>query len=397
MSQVKTPPAAGREKCKLFFATGLPYNLAHPNPEPSVHLHSLLLIPVLLSVVVRAEPGEPANPFAGGWGPAPVNGSFRLDDSIVWCGSPVRHDDGRYYLFASRWPRALGMSAWVTNSEIVLASSDKPEGPYRLDGPVLPTRGPAYWDGCATHNPSIHRHNGGYVLFYTGIRYDFPIPTNTPPTRSDYERAWNTKRIGVATAPAPQGPWTRLDHPVLEPRPGEWDAAITSNPAAVIHEDGSVLLLYKSAPAPYPERNQNRRLSFGLARAKTPAGPYERLNPDAPLRISGKNVSVEDPFLWRHDGVYHMIAKAMDGQLVPSYTGFHAWSRDGETWQVSNPPAAYDMTWVWSDGKTETMRKRERPQVLLENGRPAMVFFATTRPDGDIFNTGVRVLPPPER
>ena len=85
-----------------------------------MRLHSLLLVPVLLGLVVHAEPGDPANPFAGGWGPAPVNGSFRLDDSIVWCGSPVRHDDGRYYLFASRWPRlrALAFSSFFSKSSV---------------------------------------------------------------------------------------------------------------------------------------------------------------------------------------------------------------------------------------------------------------------------------------
>ena len=355
------------------------------------------LLASLLLFAARAEtpPEHIPNPFAGGWGQAPVKGSFQMDDYIIWGASPVQHDDGNYYLFASRWPRALGMGAWITNSEVVLASSDKPEGPYQFEKVILPPRGAEFWDGCTTHNPTIHRHNGQYILFYTGAHYDFPRPTTKGPSQEQYGIAWNTKRIGIATAPTPQGPWTRYDKPILEPRPGKWDGAITSNPAAVIHDDGSVLLLYKSAPVPYPERNKNRRLSFGLARAKTILGPYKRLNLDSPLLISGKNVSVEDPYIWLHDGVYHMLAKAMDSQLVPSQNGFHAWSRDGETWKTSTPAQAYNMTWTWSNGKKETMRKRERPQILLEGGRPVMVFFATTPPNGSIFNTGVRVLPPP--
>ncbi|MEI7730724.1 MAG: hypothetical protein WCO56_14215 [Verrucomicrobiota bacterium] len=51
------------------------------------------------------------------------------------------------------------------------------------------------------------------------------------------------------------------------------------------------------------------------------------------------------------------------------------------------------MNLAWREGKTIRMRKRERPQVLLENGRPTTVFFATTHPDGRIFNTGVPLSP----
>lgn len=342
---------------------------------------------------LRAGEEAPKNPFAGKWQPAPVGGSFRMDDSIIWCGSVIKHDDGRYYMFASRWPKKLGMGAWVTNSEVVLASSDKLGGPYQFEQSVLPPRGPEFWDGSATHNPTIHRHGKQYVLFYTGIRYDFPKPADKAPERKLYEEAWNTKRIGVATATSPKGPWKRLDHPILETRPDQWDAAITSNPAAVIHEDGSVLLLYKSAPVPYPERNRNGRLSFGLARAKSIEGPYERLNLDKPLLIGGKNASVEDPFIWQAGGKYHMIAKSMDSQLVGAYNGFYAWSKDGLDWKLADPPQAYDMNLAWSDGQTVKMKKRERPQVFLENCKPKMVFFATTMPDGSIFNTGVPLAP----
>ncbi len=359
---------------------------------PAVLLFLAAIAPPLAAAPpVQAEPAPPpGNPFAGKWLPAPVGGAFRDPDFIIWGGSVVRHDDGRYYMFASRWPRELGMNCWVTNSEIVLASSDQLLGPYRFEKSVLPPRGPGHWDGCMTHNPNVHRHGGRYVLFYTGVRYDFPRPAEgSPATTAQYEAAWNSKRIGVATAPAPAGPWTRLDKPILEPRPGEWDAAITSNPAAAFAADGSVLLIYKSAPVPYPERNRNRLLSFGLARAPAPEGPYQRLNPEAPLRIGGAKANVEDPFLWFSEGRWHMLAKTMDSALARSQHGFHAWSDDGLDWKLSEPAEAYDMRVAWRDGSATTLPKRERPQVFLENGRPRAVFFATRHPDGTICNTGV--------
>jgi hypothetical protein len=93
-----------------------------------------------------------------------------------------------------------------------------------------------------------------------------------------YGQVWNGKRVGVAVADSPQGPWKRLDEPIMQPRPGQWDGAIISNPAPVIHDDGSVLLIYKSAPVTYPARNKNRALHFGVATAPHYLGPYKRMN-----------------------------------------------------------------------------------------------------------------------
>ena len=39
----------------------------------------------------------------------------------------------------------------------------------------------------------------------------------------------------------------RGDGPVLEPRPGRWDAVSTCNPGAILDDDGNVLLLYRAA------------------------------------------------------------------------------------------------------------------------------------------------------
>ena len=341
---------------------------------------------------VQAEQKGPGNPFFNRWKQAPAQGSFRMDDYIVWGGSVIRHDDGKYYMFASRWPKALTMNAWVTSSEVVLASSESPEGPYQFERVVLPRRGEEYWDGLATHNPTVQRHKGQYILFYTGIAHVVPPPLNAAPSSEDYQKAWNTKRIGVATAPSPWGPWTRMDRPIIEPRPGQWDAAITSNPSAVIHDDGSVLLMYKSCPLLYPERKAGSKLYFGLAEASAITGPYKRLNPDQPLHLESILAEMEDPYIWHANGYYHLIAKAMDDLLVSRHDGFIAWSSDGLNWRLADPPTAYDMNVVWSDGRTERLLKRERPQVLIEDGKPIMVFFATRTLEGDIFNTGMGLL-----
>ena len=93
-----------------------------------------------------------------------------MDDYWVWSGSPAKGEDGRFHLFASRWPKQLTFHPnWVSNSEVVRAVSDTPEGPYAFEEVVLPPR-PGFWDATMTHNPTIHKHGDTWILFYTGTR-----------------------------------------------------------------------------------------------------------------------------------------------------------------------------------------------------------------------------------
>ena len=65
--------------------------------------------------------------------PAVVGGGFELPDYWVWCGSPIRGEDGRYHLFASRVPKEVVFHPhWLFRSQIVRAESDTPVGPYRF-------------------------------------------------------------------------------------------------------------------------------------------------------------------------------------------------------------------------------------------------------------------------
>lgn len=350
-------------------------------------MRSILFFSLLLVLVGACSEKKPVNFFNENWAPSPANGSFKMKDYITWGGSVIKGDDGKYFMFASRWPKKLGMSAWVTNSEVVLAVSEQPEGPYKFKEVVLPARGKEYWDGMVTHNPTIRFHNGKYILFYTGESYDFDQPKNSIPTRDLYEKAWNNKRVGVAVADSPYGPWKRMDKPVLQPRPGEWDGVIISNPAPVIHEDGSVLLIYKSAPVPYPERNKNRKMEFGVAKADHYLGEYKRVSSNNQISLKPISSDVEDPYVW-HDGrKYHMLAKCMNEAITGERgAGFYSTSENGVDWTTAETPGAYSKTIELTDGRIVNMKKLERPQVLFKNGLPTHVFFACIDNNGEIYN-----------
>ena len=313
--------------------------------------------------------------FIGRLMPAPAGGGFAMEAYWVWCGSAIRGDDSRYHLFASRWPKSLSFSPhWLTNSEIVRASASTPEGPYRFEEVVLPARGEKWWDGRMTHNPTIHRWQGNYLLFYIGTTYEGETPVAGHPIDAGSPvrlQARANQRVGVAVAASVKGPWKRMDRPLLEPRPGKWDALMTTNPAPCLHGDGSVLLVYKSAAS------QSGLLTLGAARAPRYDGPYQRV-PDGPLfDFSATGDHVEDAYVWRDASGYQLIMKDMQGGICgEAGGGIHATSADGVTWRVSKPAKAWSRRVLWSDGTTSEQRNLERPQLLIENGRPTHLFLA---------------------
>lgn len=317
--------------------------------------------------------------------PAPVRGGLALNGYWVWCGSVAKGEDGRWHMFASRWPKTLPFHpGWGLASEIVRAVSDTPEGPYTFAEVVLPARGAGWWDGRATHNPVIAKTETGWALFYTGITHPFPEPEpDERITHDSYQwlAARASKRIGLATAPSILGPWQRPDAPLLNPRPGHFDDFFTSNPAPCINPDGSCLLVYKTRqwrPPPYTGITGNEMygsMTLGAAYAPHWAGPYTRLS-DKPL-FDADNV-VEDPFVWYTDNGYAMLAKDWGGRHSGDVGSLVlAQSRDGAHWTVL-PGTALQRDILWDDGVRRVMGNLDRPFLLFDASGNATHLFAAT-------------------
>lgn len=310
--------------------------------------------------------------------PSPVGGGFAMEGYWVWGSSVIKGTDGLYHMFADRWAKDLGFGAWVTNSEVVHAVSETPEGPYRFVDVALPKRGKEFFDGLVTHNPRIIFFKGAYYLYYFGTTYDFPVPMPGVKWGDDwFGRAWMNKRIGVARSESLNGPWERIDKPVLQPRPGKWDASITTNPSPVVNPiTGKILLMYKSSP-----NDWQPPLLLGVAEADHPQGEYRRLSDEPVFHFhtdKDKNNDVEDPFVWWVDDHYELIMKDRFGQICGEKGGgIHASSPDGINWQLSDPVKAYSRHVKWQDGTETYQANFERPFLLFEDGKPTHLFAAT--------------------
>lgn len=78
---------------------------------------------------------------------------------------------------------------------------------------------------------SVFADGGGWVMYFTG-------------TLATEREAWEIWR---ATAPGPDGPWTRLEEPVLRRGPAAWDAGTLDFPSVLRTEDGYVMF-YSAVP-----------------------------------------------------------------------------------------------------------------------------------------------------
>lgn len=319
---------------------------------------------------------------------APRTPAFESEGYWSWGSSVVKGDDGLYHMFVSRFPKSLPFHpGWMVASEIVHAVSDVPQGPYRFSEVALPARGAQYWDGRSTHNPRILKYKHKYYLIYMGSTHPFVNPTYDELT---LDSPWcivarANKRIGLAVADTPYGPWKRMDEPILKTEPNTFYSFLTSNPSPIVQEDGSVMMIFKGRA--HTQDGKYSDMSMGIAYAPSIEGPYQVLNDKQPIfQVDGQG-EAEDPFLWKDERGYHAIFKDHASKFTGELGGgVMAHSKDGIRWNPDKDPKAYSRSVEWEDGKVNMQGQLERPFILFENGKPTYIFFATMDGPGGFEN-----------
>lgn len=280
--------------------------------------------------------------------PVPKDSGFRMPGYWVWDGSVVKVGD-TYHLFASRWPKGHPFPEdYRRHSQIVRATSKNPLGPYVFQEVVIAARPGGYWDSAIAHNPSIHKIGDTFVLYYLGSDgHSLQADHRTP-----------LRRIGFATAKSITGPWHRSDEPII--------ATDSNNPAVWAEPDGRLTLLYRDAD-----------LHVFIATAPGWAGPYTIRN-----REVWPGARLEDFDLYKAGGKYRFICEDNVGRV----TGHDRWgavfvSDDGISgWEPDGTGAAYDHDIRYTDGTVLHAERRERPQLIIENG--AITHLITSIYDG---------------
>lgn len=306
----------------------------------------------------------------------PVPPAARLVDDAwyTWGGSVTCTDDGRFHMLVARWPRHLGMDAWVTHSEIAHAEADHPLGPFTVTDTVLGRRDTGRWDAHVYHNPNVLRVDDTYYLYYMANRGDGSFWSHR-----------NNQRIGVASAGHPAGPWRPSEEPVIDVTPNAWDALMTSNPAACLQPDGRVRVMYKAvSQGPMPFGGTVRH---GVATADSPLGPFTK-HPDPVLDHPTAKFAAEDPYIWHDGSRLRCLVKDQGGH----YTGFPTRalclfeSTDGLDWRLGNPALLCGLDVALTDGRVEHFNYLERPQLYIDEQGPAVLYCGARADDSHSMN-----------
>ena len=280
----------------------------------------------------------------------PVGRLLEMDGYYVWGTSPIDGPDGNVHLFSARWPADTGMSGWSTRSEIIHSVGPSAGGPFEMQDIAMAARSGQAWDAGMVHNPTIHCFDGTYYLVHIGNRDGRPF----------------TQGIGIAVSHSLYGPWERFDEPVLAAGMyGAWDWLMATNPALVKHPDGRYWLYYKSWDL------QDKKRKVGVAIADSVLGPYEKHEQNPLIDYSDEGKQIEDPYVYVQDGTLYMVLADDNEGVVKQHGGALVRSEDGLTW--SEPELAYDTMDAYLD---EPVRRFERPQVLVRDGRPAYLYLA---------------------
>lgn len=338
-------------------------------------LLALLLFMNCKTNTKKTEVTSKAPDFKIKFGKVSPKSVFRNDSLSIWGGSLLKGEDNKYHMYYARWPKRLGW-AWVTDSEIAHAVSDSPFGPFEFKDVALGRTNKDDWDGWCTHNPTVYKFDGKYYLYYMGNTGDGEVTSIPGKEKLNWVHR-NNQRIGVAVADNPDGPWKRLDRPVMDISKDSLahDALMTSNPSFCQRPDGGYLMVYKAVGKKFPAPNGGPVVHM-IATSDSPTGPFKK-HPEPIFTVEGERFPAEDPYIWYQDGKYRAIVKRMKHVGDKRHFSLvHYDSEDGFDWKPAKNFTISERIIAWENGREQQFLHLERPQVFIENGEPVALLCA---------------------
>lgn len=300
--------------------------------------------------------------------PLQKEGIFRDSLYYNWGGSIIKDEVGTYHLFYSRWKRAYTFNGWLTFSEIAHAESNAATGPWQYKETVLKGSGQGNWDEITAHNPKIKYFEGKYYLYYIATNlggkkftHDDLVALSTKSLKdADRGTLRKNQRTGVAFSNSINGPWKRMETPIIEPSGPI--ANITVNPAIDQGKDGKYYLIVKGDKPNEKKFIRNQAIAISTS----PTGPF-KIQPNPVIG----NLDTEDVSMW------------YDEQQAAFYAVFHAHSyiglmtsKDGLHWGKAKNYEISRKKISLEDGGFLIPNRMERPFVYVESKQPSVLCLA---------------------
>lgn len=266
-----------------------------------------------------------------------------------WDGPVLKGKDGKYRMFASRWPEAKGHWAW-TKSLAVSAISDNLYGPYRDRGLMWPEN----MGGLGHNIMPLKLPDGRYAVITSEVRPGEVFVSDS------IDGPWRSLGKLTVDQSEHRSVFTATDEPEKGPEPKPWAASnvsIIPRPDGgfeMVQRSGQILISRSGVLGPY--KVMGRSIFIGL--------------PGLPQDSLGK---LEDPVIWHSGDWYHMLVNHWEDRRA-----YHLISRDGITgWRfqgLAYEPGADFLR--YTDGTVNHWNKLERPAVYMENGHVKAITFS---------------------
>lgn len=262
-------------------------------------------------------------------GPRDVDNGLESRD-LQWCywdGAVIQGPDGRWHMFASRWPERLGHRGWPKSSA-VHAVADDVMGPYVDKGLCWPND----MDGKGHNVTALTMADGRYAITIS-----------------------ETRPGEVFASKSLDGPWESLGRITVQDQP-DWHA---SNVTPVLRPDGQSMIVQRSGQ---------------IMLSKNIVGPYVIQGPSIYPPIKGMlQEKLEDPIAWFSGGLYHIVVNSWGERKafhLTSPNGIDMWTLRGLAYDPRLPFIRY------SDGTVNRWNKIERPGVILKDGHVTHFIFS---------------------
>lgn len=308
----------------------------------------------------------------------------------IWCGSSILGEDGKYYLFYSRWPHGPrvkdddtlnyifdGFKGWQKYSEIAIAVSNKPTGPYKHVKTILKGNfNEQRWDRYTFHNPQVKYFNGKYYLYFISNSFNDNMHFSKILTKEQLHwYKYNcTQRIGMASSPTIAGFlngtfFQKPEHLIMPDSIKTYE--VTVNPSVCKGPDGRYYMMYKS------RKPDLGHMTFWMAVANKPEGPFTYYSEVS----SSADMASEDPYLWydKKRKRFYAIAKNFSTKSK-SNTEFGSLilltSNDGKDWGLANSFMVSPRKLNFTNGTEVLLSNLERPFLLFDRKGKIQALFA---------------------
>ena len=298
---------------------------------------------------------------------------FKTDGYYNWGSSIIKGDDGKYHLFYSRWKKEYSFTGWLLFSEVAHAVSDNPAGPWKYKETVLTGRGKDHWDAITAHNPKIKHFGNKYYLYYCATNMgdkkytekDLIETARTGYSHPNWTILRSYQRTGVAVASSINGPWIRMEKPLIEPSGPI--TTITVNPAITQGKDGKYYLIVKGDK---PDETRFIR-NQAIAISDSPTGPFI-IQPKPVIDY----LDTEDMSMWYDSGRDYFYAVFHAHTFIGMVS-----SPDGVNWKKATESVLTPKKLPMSDGDSLVPDRLERPFVYQEDGEPKVLSMAVKKGD----------------